>query len=233
MVGCDSSESYDCSWHLSDLINEMQKDMKVKVLRSNSLYKRLVRKIEILAYSPIRLKKENIRVAYNSIRILNNARNIYIPTNEDNFFGEEAIKLGFKNYFKYFKNRYTFEKPKQNIIAVHLRRNNIDPSNLFYVSDEWYLTKLYRFNDSKYEFVMFTDSIDIKDLSNFLQFKFLTFGREVDPLESIVRLSTYNILILSKSTFSFWAAALSEAEIIISPFENELGQLHRPFNLKY
>jgi hypothetical protein len=107
LVGCDSSESYDGSWHLSDLINEMQKEMKVKVLRSNSLYKRLVRKIEILAYSPIRLEKENIRVAYNSIRILNNARNIYIPTNENNFFGEEAVNLGFKKFFESFFSKFT------------------------------------------------------------------------------------------------------------------------------
>jgi hypothetical protein len=125
------------------------------------------------------------------------------------------------------------EIPKQNKVAVHLRRNNIVPSHFFYVPDKWYLAKLKLFNDSKYEFVIFTDSIDIKDLSNFSQFKFLTFGRELDPLESIVRLSTYNNLILSKSTFSFWAAALSEAKIIISPFENEPGHLHKPFNLKY
>jgi hypothetical protein len=211
----------------------MQKDMQVKVLRSNSFYKKLSRKITILAYMPTRLERENIKAVYSQKTLFENKKNIYIPTNENNFFGEEAVNLGFKKFFESLKNRYIFETTKQNYVAVHLRRNNIVPSHQSYVSDDWYLKKLNLFNKSKYEFAFFTDSINISDLSNFSQYRFLVYGREVHPLEAIIRLSNYNNLILSKSTFSFWAAALSEAKIVISPFENEPSHLHMPFNLRY
>ena len=95
------------------------------------------------------------------------------------------------------------------------------------------MQKLSLFTKSDYKFICFTDSIDKNDLLNFVKFKFVVYGKEIDPFEAILRLSTYNYLILSKSTFSFWAAAISDAQIIISPFESDNDHPHKPFNLNY
>jgi hypothetical protein len=219
------------------LVKEMQKEINVSVLRSNSFYSKLTRKMIILWFRPIRIKKENIKSTYKNKTLLNNPRKYsYIPTIEDKFFGEEAIKLGFNVFFEKLKQKYSVTNNQTKTVAVHIRRGNLTASNalykLFFVSDKWYLQKLKLFSKSEYTFICFTDSIDKNDLRNFSEYNFIVYGKELDPLEAIIRLSTFKYLVLSKSTFSFWAAALSEAKIIISPFENDSDHAHRPFNLK-
>jgi len=214
----------------------MQKEMQISVLRGNSFYRKLIRKIIMLWYRPIRIKSENIRSTYKDKILANNQRNyVYVPTTEDNFFGEEAVKLGFKAFFEKLKYNYGFVNNNTKTLAIHIRRGNLTPTNghykAFFVTDEWYLQKLSLFTKSEYRFICFTDSIDKNDLLNFSKFKFVVYGKEIDPLEAILRLSTYNYLILSKSTFSFWAAAISDAKIIISPFESYNDHPHKPFNL--
>ena len=237
LIGCDSSTSYDGSWHLSPLIKEMQKEMPIGVIRSNSLYRKLVRKIIMLWFRPIRVKKEFIRSFYEDKTLLNSDNNIYIPTIEDKFFGEEAVNLGFKRFFEKLKYSYGASNSNTETVAVHIRRGNPDKSNLlyelFFVPDEWFIEKLNAFATRNYNFVCFTNSIDSKDLSNFSKYNFIVYGKEIDPLEALVRLSTYKNLVLSKSTFSFWAAAISDAKIIISPFESDNDHHHKPFNLNY
>jgi hypothetical protein len=236
LIGCDSSTSFDGSWHLSSLIKEMQKEMQISVIRSNNFYSQLIRKIRMLWYEPNRVHRENIRSTYNDKILVNgHGKCIYIPTNEDNFFGKEAVKLGFKVFFEKLKANYGLVNIDTKTLAIHIRRGNLTPDNIhykvFFVPDEWYLQKLGLFTKSEYKFTCFTDSIDKNELLNFSEFKFVVYGKEVNPLEAILRLSTYNYLILSKSTFSFWAAAISDAEVIISPFESENDHPHKPFNL--
>jgi hypothetical protein len=236
LIGCDSSTSYDGSWHLGIVIKEMQKDMQIIVLRSNSFYKKLFRKIIMMWYKPTRINRELIRRYYkDNILASTEDKCVYIPTDEDNFFGEEAVRLGFKLYFEKLRHNYVLSNNNKKTLAIHIRRGNLTPDNIhykaFFVPDEWYLQKLNLFSQSDYNFVCFTDSINKNDLLHFSQYKFLVYGKELGPLEAILRLSTYNYLILSKSTFSFWAAALSDAEIIISPFDSD--HRHKPFNSNY
>jgi hypothetical protein len=69
--------------------------------------------------------------------------------------------------------------------------------------------------------LLFTDSIEDLSFLSTLNTSIFVFGPEIPPLESIICLSKCEVLVLSKSTFSFWAAGISDSNKIITPASPE------------
>lgn len=141
---------------------------------------------------------------------------VYIPTIEDRFFAEEALRLGFGEFFQKLQFNFEIENysKTKTIVGVHVRRSDVITTSRF-VPDAWFIKVLKEFSNKNHLFFCFTDS---RERLNFLSTlsDVVLFGPEINPLESLVRLSKCNVLVLSQSTFSFWAAAISNSKRIIT-----------------
>ena len=142
---------------------------------------------------------------------------VYIPTIEDRFFAEEALRLGFGEFFQKLQFNFEIENysKTKTIVGVHLRRSDVITTSRF-VPDAWFIKVLKEFSNKNHLFFCFTDSIEKISFLSTLN-NVVVYGPDMHPLESIVRLSKCDVLVLSRSTFSFWAAAISDSKHIISP----------------
>lgn len=158
---------------------------------------------------------------------------VFIPTIEDRFLAEEAMRLGFGKFFQRLKVNFEIDNKDESktAVGIHVRRSDAITSNRF-VPDAWFVKVLREFANKNIAFFCFTDSQDklsfISDLKNVV-----VYGPEMHPLESIVRLSNCDVLVLSRSTFSFWAAAISQSTRIISPTTSEVSYLPLGSNVSY
>jgi hypothetical protein len=232
--GCDSASSLHGSWHLDLLVKEMQKELSIKVVRSNNLINIFKRKVLDYIHKPTVIPKNEITAQYMlDIPFKEFGKYIYIPTIEDRGAAEEALRLGFGKFFQklQFNSEIKNDSKIETLIGVHVRRSDITTSNRF-VPDIWFVKVLNEFLNKKNSFLFFTDSIEKLSFLNALN-NVVVFGPEMHPLESIVRLSKCDILVLSISTFSFWAAAISDSEKIISPTTSESSFLPLGKNVSY
>jgi hypothetical protein len=232
--GCDSADSFHASWHLDLLVKEMQKEFPIKVRRSNNLVKVIKRKFLDYFQKPTIISKTEIVFQYTLDRPLEESgKFIFIPTIEDRFFAEEALRLGFGKFFQRLQFNFEIENDDKTktLVGLHVRRSDAVTSNRF-VPDAWFVKVLKEFLNTDNSFFCFTDSIEKLSFLSELN-KVIVFGPEMHPLESIVRLSKCDILVLSRSTFSFWAAAISNSKKIISPASSESFYLPLGKNVSY
>ena len=117
------------------------------------------------------------------------------------------------------------------LVGAHVRRTDAVTSNRF-VPDTWFVKVLKGFINENNSIFCFTDSIEKLSFLSALN-NVVVFGPEIHPLESIVRLSKCDVLVLSRSTFSFWAAAISDSKKIISPTTLEASYLPLGTNVSY
>jgi len=232
--GCDSADNFHASWHLELLVKEMQKELSIRVRRSDNLIKIFKRKILDYFRKPTIIPKTEIVFQYkHDLPFKESGRYIFIPTIEDRFLAEEALRLGFGKFFQRLQANFKIEdKDKlKTIVGLHVRRSDAITSNRF-VPDAWFVKVLKEFINKNVSFLCFTDSKEklsfISNVNNVV-----VFGPEMHPLESIVRLSNCDVLVLSRSTFSFWAAAISESKRIISPTTLEASYLPLGTNVSY
>jgi len=232
--GCDSSDSFNCSWHLDLLVKEMQKEFSIKVRRSDNFIKIFKRKfLDYLRKPDIIPKTEIVSQYMLDLPFKESGKFIFIPTIEDRFLAEEALRLGFGRFFQRLQSKFEIENndKTKTIVGIHVRRSDAITSNRF-VPDAWFVKVLKEFTNKHISFFCFTDSKEKPSFISATNNAFV-FGPEMHPLESIVRLSRCDVLVLSLSTFSFWAAAISESKRIISPTTVESMYLPVGTNVSY
>lgn len=232
--GCDSADNFHANWHLDLLVEEMRKELSIRVRRSNNLIKILKRKISDCFRNPTVIPKTEIVFQYkHDLPFKESGKVVFIPTIEDRFLAEEAMRLGFGKFFQRLKVNFEIDNKDESktAVGIHVRRSDAITSNRF-VPDAWFVKVLREFANKNIAFFCFTDSQDklsfISDLKNVV-----VYGPEMHPLESIVRLSNCDVLVLSRSTFSFWAAAISQSTRIISPTTSEVSYLPLGSNVSY
>lgn len=235
--GCDSANNLHASWHLESLVKEMQKEFPIKVRRSDSLIRVFKRKLLDYLRKPTMVPKSEIVYQYMLDQPFEKfGKLVFIPTIEESFLAQEALRLGFGKYFQRlnFKSLIENKAKAKIVIGIHVRRTDAITSDRF-VPDDWFIKVLKEFKGKKYCYLCFTDSPEKLSFLNSLN-DLTVFGPEMHPLAAIVGLSNCDVLILSKSTFSFWAAALSNSTKIILPSSSEqsympLGQAVSYVNL--
>jgi hypothetical protein len=232
--GCDSSESYHGSWHLESLVNQMQKDLPIKVVRSDTYIRIIQRKLRDWIHKPRVIPKAEIVHRYMlEIPFKRSEKYVYIPTIEDRFIAQEALHLGFAKYFLRLSVSLKTESYISSMqrVGVHIRRSDSITLNRF-VPDSYFIKVLQSFKNKRIEFCCFTDSSEELNFLNELE-NVLIFGPEMNPLESLIRLSKCDVLVLSISTFSFWAAAISDSKQIIVPSTIEMSFLPLGSNVSF
>jgi hypothetical protein len=232
--GCDSADNFHASWHLNLLVKEMQKELSIKLRRSDNFVKIFRRKILDYFRKPTIIPKTEIVFQYMlDLPFKGSGKFIFIPTIEDRFLAEEALRLGFGRFFQRLQFNFEIDNNDKTdtIVGLHVRRSDAITSNRF-VPDAWFIKVLKQFTNKDTTFFCFTDSKEklsfISNVNNVV-----VFGPEMHPLESIVRLSQCDVLVLSSSTFSFWAAAISESKRIISPITSEASYIPLGTNVSY
>jgi hypothetical protein len=230
--GCDSADSFHASWHLELLVKEMQKELSIKVRRSDNLIMIFKRKFLDYFLKPTIIPKTEIVFQYMlDLPFKESGKFIYIPTIEDRFLAEEALRLGFGKFFQRLQFDFENKDKTKTLVGVHVRRSDAVTSNRF-VPDTWFVKVLKEFINENNYFFCFTDSIEKLSFLTALN-NVVVFGPEMHPLESIVRLSKCDVLVLSRSTFSFWAAAISDSKQIISPTTLESSYLPLGKNVSF
>jgi hypothetical protein len=230
--GCDSADNFHASWHLELLVKEMQKELSIKVRRSDNLIKIFKRKFLDYFLKPTIIPKTEIVFQYMlDLPFKKSGKFIYIPTIEDRFLAEEALRLGFGKFFQRLQFDFENKDKTKTLVGVHVRRSDAVTSNRF-VPDTWFVKVLKEFINKNNSFFCFTDSIENLSFLSALN-NVVVFGPEMHPLESIVRLSKCDVLVLSRSTFSFWAAAISDSKQIISPTTLESSYLPLGKNVSF
>ena len=230
--GCDSADSFHASWHLDLLVKEMQKELSIKVRRSDNLIRVFKRKFLDYFLKPTIIPKTEIVFQYMlDLPFKESGKFIYIPTIEDRFLAEEALRLGFGTFFQRLRFDFENNDKTKTLVGAHVRRTDAVTSNRF-VPDTWFVKVLKEFINENNSIFCFTDSIEKPSFLSALN-NVVVFGPEIHPLESIVRLSKCDVLVLSRSTFSFWAAAISDSKKIISPTTLEASYLPLGTNVSY
>ena len=210
----------------------MQKELSIKVRRSDNLMKIFKRKFLDYFLKPTIIPKNEIVFQYMlDLPFKASGKFIYIPTIEDRFLAEEALRLGFGEFFQRLQFNFENNDKTKSLVGIHVRRSDAVISNRF-VPDTWFIKVLKEFVNKNNSFFCFTDSIEKISFLSALN-NVVVFGPEVHPLESIVRLSKCDVLVLSRSTFSFWAAAISDSKQIISPTTLEPSYLPLGKNVSY
>jgi hypothetical protein len=231
--GCDSAKSFHASWHLDLLVKEMQRELPVSVVRSNSCVKVIKRKLRDKIQKPIVIPKNEIVDTYMlGTPFKHSDKCIYFPTLEDRFLAQEALALGFAKFFHKFSAVFEIKVDDylNRIVGVHIRRSDSVTSNRF-VPDDWFTKVLKEFENESTKFLCFTDSVEA--LTFLDKFKnVLIFGPNFNPLDSLIHLSLCDSLVLSRSTFSFWAAAISNSKDIIVPTTTEQSYLPLGSNIR-
>jgi len=225
--GCDTSKGgAGNKWQLNELVQFIQKDLGLGVRRSRNIvedsYLKILDKVNKQTY----IDKVQIENLFMNSEQLSNE--LFIPHIESKTLSKFALDNGFRKILKDYRSltsrNLLISSPDQSAVAVHLRRmdNNTGLNGLdsWYLKNEWYenvISKHYSTTNSIY---CFTNSVVDAEFLRGINPKVQIFGPEVTPLNTILSLSTFNHLVLSRSTLSYWAGEISDAQKIYSAFPN-------------
>jgi hypothetical protein len=223
--GCDTSQGgAGTKWQLNELIQFIQKDFTLGVRRSRNIFEDSYLKLLDKVNKPVYIDKDQIENLFRNNELLNDE--LFIPHVESKIISKFAIENGFlkilRNYRNSISSDFVISSPDRNAVAVHLRRmdentgfNSLDS---WYLRNQWYENIISDFYSSSKSIYCFTNSLVDADFLRRLNPRLQVFGPEVSPLNTILSLSTFNHLILSRSTLSYWAGEISDAENVFSAF---------------
>lgn len=136
-------------------------------------------------------------------------------------FSKNPLSLKFESRIL---EEYTSNLEFSNTLGIHMRRGDYLNYKDSYgvLSDEYYVKALHKALE-KYDFdriMIFTDSPNlVRDFSsNMLLPAEIVTAQELSTSETLILMSRCMGLITSNSTFSFWAAALSDHNKVLTPF---------------
>lgn len=233
--GCDSSESFDGSWHVADLIEQISP--RIGIIRTDTQLKKYKEKIfDKLRASESYDQNQTIQLF---TKFKNPMNNVEIQQFQSRFFAEYAVTNGFRDLMQAFRKErsdqgFLIHPSSQHSVCLHLRRATLTAPNGHgeVGSDDWFISSLAELPVSPTEIVCFTNSKEqASSLRNYYP-DIKIFGQEMGPLDSLLSMSNFRYQILSKSTFSFWANAISASEYTIGPFE-ATDKLRPLFNFKF
>ena len=192
--------------------------MQSRVKRKINFRNRLLVVIEEDAAVNFNEKNEKLII---SIKSLREPGEILIT----GFFQDFAYANSISNFHKYINLEDPTVNLPKNFIAVHIRlsdyQNHI--STLGILATKYYNDAI-KLALEKFDLpvLIFSDDIEaarkMLDLNPEENIKFMTAASMKDPLTTFKVLARANVMILSNSTFSYWAAYLNKnAQIIIYP----------------
>ena len=150
----------------------------------------------------------------------------YFDRNFEKYYNSKSLKNIRKNYLANKKNK-SFYFPKDTVnITVHIRRNNEHDHGKVENMDKEYINLMKKIN-KKYngECHFYIESQgDLDDFKDFFIFKNITFNLNGFPEISFYRMVISDILVITKSSFSYTAALLSTGEIYCKEFWHTCGK---------
>lgn len=228
LKGTDTSKHFNGTWHLGPLQNELTKRYDLRFTR----YKYFHEKLLVMARNKVKKPKHIINQGVEDFFITNKDRNMNVSIShiESKLLATYANNNGFLVALRKFRdlnmNDSILRAPNLNAIAIHLRRmdtgTGLTGLDGWWLGNDWYLRcleYLTRKSSVTPEIYVFTNSLEeARFIVNRLP-KVKVIGPELSPLLTIFSISTFNNLILSRSTFSFWAGEISNATQIFSAYE--------------
>jgi len=195
----------------------------------------LIRREKDLRFYNKEIKKRNFSEWINFVRIQIYRNKVSFYSGEGNFFHE--IKKSRLLIYNWLLSN-SIEKPINNSgkIAVHIRRGDFNKSNKsdlsYQIPTQWYLDTVERLlSKIDMEVILFSDG----EISN----DWLTFGprikisQNLSACSNILSMSTADILVASRSTFSLWSYFLSKQKTYLpkdSDLSNYISDLR---NIRY
>jgi hypothetical protein len=223
--GCDTSRGgAGVKWQLDKLLKFVQKDFNLGIRRSRNVFEDSYLKIIDKINKPTYIDKDQIENLLKNGGPLSN--NFFIPHIESKVISKFALENGFAKILKDYRNSVRRDllicAPDQDAVAIHLRRldgqvgfNNLDD---WYLKNKWYENILSKHYSESKSIYIFTNSLVDAEFFREINPKVQIFGPEITPLNTILSLSTFDHLVLSRSTLSYWAGEISDAQSIYSAF---------------
>lgn len=209
--------------------------IKETFLQANWLEKKIIALIEKVHFSKgIDLRKFGIQIVdgdkIDTNTLVKNPKILYGYMQEPTNFSE--IREIILNYIKLPKSQQTeieneiakFRLGKKRLIAVHVRRGDYAHPDSFgcLLTPEYFRNALTRFDLEDAAVLVFSDTPEWCQSDSFLnQFHVI---KEESATKSLIMMSLCDHFVLSASTFSWWAAWLSESdkkEVIVPNPYNE------------
>jgi len=172
------------------------------------------------------------RVNYVDQFLIASTKERKLPLRVSGYFGD----FGFYNRLTSANQRIALKNPSKRFInemtkinsvrtlGIHLRLGDFlsSPNSIGILSDSYYTTSIRRFLNDYDRILVFTNDYRlgkkrIEEWGVNTQIEILDSNCENDPLEDLLLMSACSGLILSNSTFSFWAGKLSGSERVIYP----------------
>jgi hypothetical protein len=153
-------------------------------------------------------------------------RKLFIPHIESKIISKFALQNGFAEIVREYRSLLSKDQlissPSQGAVALHLRRmdsnTGLNGLDSWYLRNEWYEKVLRTFYSKTDNLFCFTNSLLEAEFLREICPDVRVFGPEISPLNTILSISTFNNLILSRSTLSYWAGEVSSAQNIYSAF---------------
>jgi hypothetical protein len=226
--GTDTSKHFNGKWHLGPLQDELTKRYDLKFTRYRYFHEKLLVKSKNKVKKPKNIINQDVEDFFTANK--DSKANVFISHIESKLLATYANRKGFRKVLREFRDSRVISEivkaPNSNAIAIHLRRidSGIGLSNLdsWWLSDNWYLKcidHLTKKSSVTPEIFVFTNSLKEAGFIAHNFPKVTAIGPELSPLLTVFSISTFDNLILSKSTFSFWAAEISNATKIISAYK--------------
>lgn len=106
--------------------------------------------------------------------------------------------------------------PKEHV-AIHIRRGDyvsipVNLSTFGVLTDSYFLRNIQMFTPRKTHFTIFSDSsiVAAKVIETLPDYQIDFFNHKISDLETLISLSSFSTMIISNSSFSWWAAHISQ-----------------------
>ena len=226
--GCDSANTPGGSWHLKEFEKYLKRNFHMKINRSRNEIESSILKFKEF-YMNLDYPK-NFDVEEIFLRTRKFESNIFIPTLENREIAKYALKNNFKKFLIERRNelitagKLVFSR-ENDAVAIHFRRLNNDTSTFniesWYLKIGWYLKAIKYLGFKPSKIYCFTNSIeDGEHLRKFIP-NLIVIGTELSPLHTVFSISMFKNQILSRSSLSFWAGAISNPSCVISALKEK------------
>lgn len=223
--GCDTSRGgAGNKWQLDKFVQFLQKDFNLGVRRSRNIFEDSCLKVLDKFNKPTYIEKTQVENLFDSNTLID--KNLFIPHIESKILSKFALQNGFNKIIREYRRLMGLDRlisaPDTSAVAVHLRRmdsnTGLNGLDSWYLRNEWYEKALNMFNPKADNIYCFTNSLLDAAFLQEIYPGIKVFGPEITPLNTILSISTFNNLVLSRSTLSYWAGEISEAQNIYSAF---------------
>jgi hypothetical protein len=223
--GCDTSRGGEGNkWQLGKFVQFLQRDFNLSIRRSRNIFEDSYLKFIDKVNKPTYIDKNQIENLFDKPTLSD--RKLFIPHIESKIISKFALQNGFAEIVREYRSLLSKDQlissPSQGAVALHLRRmdsnTGLNGLDSWYLRNEWYEKVLRTFYSKTDNLFCFTNSLLEAEFLREICPDVRVFGPEISPLNTILSISTFNNLILSRSTLSYWAGEVSSAQNIYSAF---------------